>query len=136
MAKLARKKGIKIIIAHGETVVEPVIKGTNCAAIDADIDLLAHPGLISEKEVRLAKKRGIFLEITTRLGHSDTNPDTVRKALELGASLILNHDSHLPEDIISPEQSVKIAKLAGLTELDIEQMYNNVKSFLRKREKK
>ena len=49
LAKYARNKGIKIIIAHGETVVEPVIKGTNRAALEADIDILAHPGLISEK---------------------------------------------------------------------------------------
>ena len=29
LAKYARTKGIRIIIGHGETLVEPVIKGTN-----------------------------------------------------------------------------------------------------------
>ena len=44
LAKYARLKGIKIIVGHGETLVEPVIKGTNLAALEADIDILAHPG--------------------------------------------------------------------------------------------
>ena len=33
LAKYARNKGIKVILAHGETLVEPVIKGTNRAAL-------------------------------------------------------------------------------------------------------
>ena len=63
LAKYARKEGIKVIIGHGETLVEPVIPGTNHAALEADIDILAHPGLISDTDIKLAKKRGIFLEV-------------------------------------------------------------------------
>ena len=35
LVKLARKGGAKIIVVHGETVSEPVIPGTNRAAIEA-----------------------------------------------------------------------------------------------------
>jgi len=50
-AKKARSLGARIIIAHGETLAEPVAPGTNIAAIESDIDVLAHPGLITEEEV-------------------------------------------------------------------------------------
>ncbi|MFA5411692.1 MAG: histidinol phosphate phosphatase domain-containing protein, partial [Candidatus Omnitrophota bacterium] len=36
LAKYARNQGIKIIIGHGETPAEPVIQGTNHAALEAD----------------------------------------------------------------------------------------------------
>ena len=133
LAKYARRKGIKIIIGHGETLVEPVIKGTNRAALEADIDILAHPGLISDGEVKLAKKKGIFLEITCRKGHRNTNPHVVEKALRRGARLILNTDSHLPEDIIKPEELVKIASGAGLSQKEIDNIYQDVKGFLKER---
>jgi len=132
LAKYARRKGIKIIIGHGETLVEPVIKGTNRAALEADIDILAHPGLISDDEVKLAKKKGIFLEITSRKGHCDTNPHVVEQALKAGARLILNTDSHSPEDIISPEQLKNIALKAGLNSDEIDKIYKDVDGFLGK----
>ncbi|HZD55006.1 MAG TPA: histidinol phosphate phosphatase domain-containing protein, partial [Candidatus Aquicultoraceae bacterium] len=56
LASLARKKGAKVVLVHGETVVEPVPRGTNLAAIRARVDILAHPGLLTETEARLARK--------------------------------------------------------------------------------
>jgi putative hydrolase len=103
LASLARKEGIKIIIAHGETLVEPVAKDTNHFALLADIDILAHPGLISDADTKLAKERGVFLEITSRRGHSQANEHVIKQARNFGAKLILNNDSHAPEDIISPD---------------------------------
>jgi len=55
---LARRCGASIVIVHGETLVEPVEKGTNLAALNEDIDILAHPGLITEEDALLAKKNG------------------------------------------------------------------------------
>ena len=133
LAKYARTKGIKIIIGHGETLVEPVIKGTNRAALEADIDILAHPGLISDTEVKLAKKKGIFLEITSRKGHRNTNAHVAEQALKSGARLVLNTDSHSPEDIIKAEELVKIASGAGLSQKEIDNIYQDVKGFLRER---
>lgn len=133
LAKYARRKGIKIIIGHGETLVEPVIKGTNRAALEADIDILAHPGLIREAEVKLAKKKGVFLEITSRKGHRNTNAHVAEQALRQGARLILNADSHSPEDIIKPQDLVKIGSEAGLSRKEIDSIYQDVKGFLRER---
>lgn len=115
LAKFARKEGAKIIIAHGETLVEPVEEGTNRAALEADIDILAHPGLITESDVQLAKKKNIFLEVTSRKGHSLTNGHVVKSAQKIGARLIINSDSHAPEDVNNTEMLKKVALGAGIT---------------------
>jgi len=130
LATLARKEGIKIIIAHGETPVEPVAKDTNRLALLADIDILAHPGLISDEDAKLASKRGIFLEITSRAGHSQTNAHVIKQARKFGAKLILNNDSHAPEDIISPAELIKVGLDCGLTQVEIDKIYQDVKEFL------
>ena len=130
LAKLARKEGIKIIIAHGETLVEPVAKNTNHLALMADIDILAHPGLISDQDSKLAKERGIFLEITSREGHRQTNTHVIKQARKFGTKLILNNDSHTPEDIITPAELMKVGLDAGLTPGEIHKIYEDVREFL------
>ena len=69
IVKYARKKGAKIVVGHGESPVEPVIPGTNAAAIMAGVDILAHPGHISPEYAKFAKEKGVNLEITARKGH-------------------------------------------------------------------
>lgn len=134
LTALARKEGIKIIIAHGETPVEPVAKNTNHFALLSDIDILAHPGSITDEDTKLAKERGIFLEVTSRRGHSQANAHVINQARKFGAKLILNNDSHTPEDIIGVEQLIKVALDNGLTKEEIDEIYNNVKIFLTKKE--
>ena len=130
LAKYARSKGIKIIVGHGETTAEPVLKGTNLAALEADIDILAHPGLITDAEVTLARKKGIFLEVTARRGHRNANSHVVKKARKCAARLIINSDSHQPEDILSPKLLVKFAYNAGLGMGEIGKIYREVAKFL------
>jgi len=133
LAKYARAHGIKVIVAHGETPVEPVIQGTNRAALLSDIDILAHPGKISDEDAQLAAKRGIFLELTSRSGHSETNAFVVSQAKKFKAKLILNHDSHEPEDIISPRELEKTGLTCGLNQADIDKTYQDVEAFLKAR---
>jgi histidinol phosphatase-like PHP family hydrolase len=133
LSEYARSRGIAVIIGHGETLVEPVIKGTNRAALEADIDILAHPGLITDEEAALAKHNGIFLEITSRQGHNSTNRHVVEKALKNGAKLIINMDSHLPEDLILPGQLIQVALAGGLTPPQIDKIYLEVEKFLAKK---
>ncbi len=133
LASLARKEGIKIIIAHGETPVEPVAKNTNHLALLADIDILAHPGLITDQDTKLAQERGVFLEITSRRGHRETNAHVIDQARKFGAKLILSNDSHTPEDIITPDQLIKAGLDCGLTPVEIDTIDQNVKEFLTRR---
>lgn len=115
-AAAARQLGAQIIVCHGETIVEPVAAGTNLAALAADIDILSHPGLLTAEEAALAAQRGIFLEITTRKGHSLTNGHVVKMAQAAGARLVVNNDAHAPGDLVSLEMARKIAFGAGLDE--------------------
>jgi len=130
LAEEARSLGAKIIVVHGETIAEPVAPGTNRAALTADIDILAHPGLISEEEVLMAAEKGIFLEITARKGHSLTNGHVAQLAKKHGAELVLNTDTHEPSDLITEQQARQIVLGAGLSQGDFERMQKNAKSLL------
>lgn len=130
MAVRARSLGARLVLVHGETIAEPVAPGTNRAALEAEIDVLAHPGLISEEEVVLAKERGIFLEISSRKGHSLTNGHVAGLARRCGAQLVINTDSHEPSDLISTEKAIRIVRGAGLEPEDFERMQANARRFL------
>jgi len=132
LVKHARKKGARIIVAHGESPVEPVIKGTNRTAIEAGVDILAHPGKITKKDVLLATKNGICLEITTRKGHSKTNAHVASMAKKYSAKIILDSDSHSPKNIPSRILFQKTARLAGLSSKDIAQAYKNSEALIQK----
>lgn len=114
-AQMAREAGAQIVVVHGETVVEPVDQGTNLAAIEARVDVLAHPGLITEVEVKLAAEYGVALEITTRRGHSYANGHVAALARRCGARLVIDNDAHAPGDLLSAEMRKKVAFGAGLT---------------------
>lgn len=112
LVAFARNKGARIVVMHGESPVEPVIKGTNRAAIEAGVDIVAHPGDITDGDVKLAATRGVHLEITTRSGHNKTNQHVYDTAMKYGAKLVLNTDTHSPSDILSRELFERT--LAGL----------------------
>ena len=119
LAEEGRSLGAKLIIVHGETPAEPVHKGTNRAALLSPIDILAHPGLISEEDVRLAKKRGIYLEVSGRKGHSLTNGHVVALARKIKAKLVIDSDSHEVSDLMDLETRWKVGRGAGLTDKEI-----------------
>lgn len=123
LAKEAKQKGAKIVIVHGETIVEPVPEGTNKAAIESEyVDILAHPGLIETELVELAAKNGTYLEISTRRGHSLTNGHVAKLALEKGAKLLVNSDVHTPDNFLDFEEAKTIALGAGIPESRIDEI--------------
>ncbi len=119
----ARALGARLVVVHGETIVEPVAEGTNRAAIEAGCDILAHPGLISEEDVQLAADRGVALEVSARKGHSLTNGHVVRLALKYGARLVVNTDAHSPGDLIDRTFAEAVLLGAGLPEDDLKRVF-------------
>lgn len=115
LAAFARKLGAEIVVVHGETPVEPVCPGTNRAAIEARVDILAHPGFITLEEAELACENNVCLEITSRSGHNITNGHVVRMAKLAGARMVVDTDSHAPGDLIRSERAIEIAMGAGLS---------------------
>jgi histidinol phosphatase-like PHP family hydrolase len=126
----ARELGARIVVVHGETVVEPVAPGTNRAAIDAGADILAHPGLISKEDAVRAKENGVALEITSRKGHSLSNGHVLRIAMETGATVIINTDTHAPEDLITPYRAKIVLRGAGMDEEAVEQIFANSQKLI------
>ena len=127
LIKDARKCGAEIVVVHGETIVEPVAEGTNLSAILGGTDILAHPGLIKDEEVKLAAEKGIFLEISGRKGHCFTNGHVVLLAKKYGANLIINSDAHSPSDLLTKELALKIGLGAGLTLEEVEKVWEIAK---------
>lgn len=132
LAAEARKLGAKIVVVHGETLTEPVPPGTNMAAIEAGVDILAHPGLITDEEVRLAVKNSVFLEITTRRGHSFSNGHVAQTARKYGAQLVLNNDAHAPGDYVGGKMAARIARGAGLSEKEIASLFENSRKLVQR----
>lgn len=129
LVRKARAHGAMIVVAHGETLVEPVHPGTNRAAIDAKVDILAHPGLITKEEALLAAKKGVCLEITTRKGHSLSNGHVARMAHDAGASLVINTDSHEPGDLATDEHARNVLLGAGLSQRQADQVFRNSRAL-------
>ena len=115
LARQAKEHGAGLVLVHGETIVEPVVPGTNAAAVACpDVDILAHPGMITIEQARQAAANGIYLEITSRGGHSLSNGHVARVARESGACLVLNTDTHEPRDMIDQAFARRVAAAAGL----------------------
>ncbi|OGS44502.1 MAG: PHP domain-containing protein [Elusimicrobia bacterium RIFOXYD2_FULL_34_15] len=130
--KLARKLGAKIVIVHGESPVEPVPQGTNKAAILSGCDILAHPGFITGEDVKLAIKNNVLLEITTRNGHKKGNPHVAKLAKKYGAKLIINTDTHQPENLLNKTKIKNILKETHLNSDDFKEIQKNAYKLVKK----
>ena len=125
LVEKARELGAALVVVHGETIVEPVVPGTNRVAIEAGADILAHPGLISVEDAALAARKEVLLEISGRSGHSFTNGHVAKTAMANGAGLVINSDAHAPKDLMSKEMANRIVEGAGLPK-------DSLKEFLSK----
>ncbi len=131
LVQYARDHGAKIVIVHGETVSEPVLKGTNREGIEAGATILAHPGSITKEDAAYAAEKGVYLEITTRKGHCVTNAHVVTMARAAGASLVLNTDSHHPEDLMTRDRAERVLNEAGLTKEEKRRVFGNSKRIVK-----
>lgn len=115
----ARRLGARLVLVHGETTSEPVAPGTNRAAIEAGADLLAHPGLISEADFRLARERGVPLELSARQGHCLSNGRLVALWRRHGGTLVINTDAHQEDNLFTPGKLLAAGCGAGLAEEEV-----------------
>lgn len=128
----AKKLGALLVVVHGETIVEPVKEGTNRAALESGIDILSHPGFITEEEAFLAAEKDVFLEISGRKGHSLTNGHVAKMAEKTGAKLAVNSDAHDPGDFLSAGMARKVALGAGLSADRYEKIREDMRKIVRK----
>lgn len=128
----SRELGAQLVVVHGETPVEPVRPGTNRAALEAGVDVLAHPGFLNEEDAALAAKKNILLELSGRKGHSLTNGHVVRMAQKTGAPLAVNADAHGPGDFLTAEMAEKVGLGAGLNHQEYQRVRGNMAALVEK----
>jgi histidinol phosphatase-like PHP family hydrolase len=117
VVRAARRAGAEIVIVHGETLAEQVPPGTNRAALETgEVDILAHPGLLTREEAELARAHGTILELSARRGHSFTNGRVARRAIEAGAAMVLDSDAHSTSQLVPWDAARRLALGAGLEE--------------------
>ncbi|MGQ0797828.1 MAG: histidinol phosphate phosphatase domain-containing protein [Methanobacteriota archaeon] len=115
--RAARRAGARVVVVHGETISEPVAPGTNRRAVsNPDVDILAHPGLITREDADLARSNDVFLEISTRRAHAPANGHVAREAEGAVATPIVDSDAHAPGDLVTQDEAVRFARAAGLPE--------------------
>ena len=125
VAKLARKYGAEWIVVHGETVTEPVAPGTDRASVEnPEIDLLGHPGFITMEEAQMAADNGVILEVTGRAGHNITNGHVVNMARAVGAKMVIDSDTHQPDNLMDEASARVVARGAGMTDEEVELAIN------------
>ena len=125
-AASAKELGAQLVVVHGETIVEPVEPGTNAAAVGSlHVDVLAHPGLVTADDATTAAQRGVYLELSARRGHSLANGHVVRVSQRANANLILDSDTHEPEDLLTEQMTRQIATGAGLQEEDLDTLLDS-----------
>lgn len=133
MIKASRNLGAKLVVVHGETPVEPVYAGTNHAAIIGKADILAHPGLLKKTDYELALDSEVNIEITARYGHSIGNGHIAGLAKIYDCkNIVLNTDTHTPDNLITDNYAEKVLKCAGLNNEHIETIFNNSKNIVKK----
>ena len=133
-AQRAKGLGARLVIVHGETVVEPVEPGTNLAAVQCPyVDILAHPGLLTVQVAALAAQNNVLIEVSARRGHSLANGHVVRTARQEGAIMVVDSDAHAPEDLLTAEYARMVARGAGLDEGELEGVLSiNPQALLRR----
>jgi len=131
LVERARNLGAGIVLVHGETIVEPVLPGTNRAAIEAGADVLTHPGLISPADARRAAKKGVYLEISGRKGHCLANGHVYTVGKRAGAEFVFGSDAHAPEDIYDRESAEKVLEGAGMTAREIRQVFKTMAALIK-----
>ena len=129
---LARKAGAQVVIGHGETIVEPVLPGTNRALIEAGVEVVAHPGLIEAQDARLAVEKGVCLEISGRKGHCLANGHVLHVSRSTGAKLVFGSDGHAPGDYPLRVEAERIALGAGMTPEEVQQMFLNAEEVFQR----
>lgn len=126
-----RRHGAEIVVVHGECVSMPVPPGTNHAAVRAEgVDILAHPGLLTEEDAEVAARRGVYVEVSARQGHNWANGHVYRTARKANAPIIVDSDAHDEAGLLSEPKVMALLRGAGASELSTLAVQNQLAPLL------
>ena len=133
VAREARRLGAQVVVVHGESIAEPVAEGTNMAAVQSVyVDILAHPGLITDEAATIAARNGIFLELSGRKSHASTNRHVALVAEKTGARMLVDSDAHDEDDLLTAEKVETILEKACVDNRRQEILVENPRLLLEK----
>jgi putative hydrolase len=132
VAKRAKQAGAKFVAVHGESLMGGTPPGTNLAAAQCqDVDMIGHPGFLDIKTAENAAHNSVYLELSGRSPHSLTNGHVARLAQEFGVKLLINSDTHKPDDLMTPQRAAEVARGAGLNDDEVSRaLITNVELML------
>lgn len=135
IAREAKELGAQVVVVHGETPMEPVAPGTNHAACGCDdVDVLAHPGLITAEDASLACSHQVALEVTSRGGHNRANGHVVRTALAEECQIVIDSDAHAPGDLLDMRAKMVVGMGAGIDKENCSRILSlNIEEWLLRR---
>ncbi len=124
----AREAGAELVLAHGETLADTLPgasgaggmdAGVNFAAVEAGVDILAHPGLIDEQAAAYAAEKGVALELTSCPRHGLANAHVARLVERFEVPLVWGSNARSPEDaadLLARGRKDAVCRGAGLSE--------------------
>ena len=108
----ARTYGAQLVLAHGESIMESIEKGTDFAAIDAGVDILSCPGVLDSTAAALAAERNVCIEISGSPRHAFANAKNAAVCLASGAGLVCGSGACGAEELHRPAAWQKIIDCA------------------------
>lgn len=117
-----RSLGTKLVLVHGEASFETVHDGTNDAAIDACVDILAHPSYITESQAKMAAKNSVTFELSARECYYYANEQIKTLAFENDAKMVIDSDGHFEARLLSPEKINHTKDVSKLTESEFKKI--------------
>jgi len=118
-----RRDGADVVVVHGECVSLDTAGGTNAQAVRCpEVDILGHPGLISEEDAEAAAHHGIYLELSAIVGASYANGHVYEMARRTAASIVVDSDAHDEAGLLTPRKVAALVRGAGGSELYLHQV--------------
>ena len=110
---------------------------TQCRILDRLIEGNEKEIAEEEKEearlAKLAARNGIFVEISSRAGHSLTNGVVANVGREAGVKFLINSDAHSHNDLFKSDMQERVGLGSGLKKDEVEEIFNkNYKEFLKR----
>jgi histidinol phosphatase-like PHP family hydrolase len=131
VAEEVRGLGAQVVVVHGECVSLAVAPGTNAAAARSrHVDILGHPGLITERDAVEAMRNGIFLEVSARQGANWANGHVYKTARLTGALVVVDSDAHTEAELLSTPKVGALLRGAGGTDHTVRQVTERMAPLL------
>lgn len=132
ITKDVRAMGSKCVVVHGEASFERTPKGTNDAAIEHGVNVLAHPSYITKEQVVASLKTGTAFELSARDCYNYANKQIAETVLQNGGKMVINSDSHQIGAMLSKHKVLETAKIANLTEEQLSNLKNDTVDIVHK----